>query len=286
MTVASRPKRIWITRSAPYCDSSASLLRRYGFKVLAVPVLRIRPIAVSHPRNAPDALAFTSAHGVLNHPNDPAWRHLPVYTAGNHSAEAARAAGYSNVYSTEGDLDALKALIARTLPGPARLFVFGARESAVDLAGFLRQGGYEAEQFIVYEAHPSSGPELGEAIDALQRIDGICVYSPRAAERIAEEFQTRSWRGTVFCISEACARPFPIQDHVLVEVATRPDEQALRDLVRWRWSDAIGRAARPPSLALRDFRILVRPGNTANDNRRDIPPAGEPDGDDPPPTAA
>jgi len=291
MTFLSRRKMIWITRSAPYSHSSANLLQREGFRTLVAPVLQVRPIASALPSTLPDALVFTSAHGVLHHPHQSEWRHLPVFTVGNHTAETVAAAGYSNVHSADGDVHDLEELIATSLPRTANLFLFGARELAGDLDSSLAERGFGVERFVVYEARSSTDHDLSEAITFLPRIDGICVYSPRSADRVAEMLRATPWHGTIFCISEACAARFPVRDHLLVQVAERPDERALRDLVRLRWSDATRRAAQPPSFDLRAFRSFVRPkAGIANDNRKATQqgPAREPhgDGDDPPPTAA
>ena len=257
MSFSSR-KLIWITRSAPYSHGSANLLQRVGFRALIAPVLQIRPVASAFPATVPDALIFTGAHAVLHHPHDPAWRHLPVFTLGNQASETATAAGYSNVRSAEGDIRDLEELAAILLPARARLFLFGSLDVAVDLEVRLAARGFPVERFIVSETLSSTDHDLRHAIIALPRIDGICVYSPRSAERVAEVLRSRPWHGTVFCVSERCAAYFPPRDHVLVQVAERPDERALCDLVRSRWSDAIRRAAQPPSLDLRDFRSLVR----------------------------
>jgi uroporphyrinogen-III synthase len=286
-----RRKLIWITRSAPYSHSSANLLQRVGFRALVAPVLQIRPIASASPSTVPDALIFTGAHAVLHHPHDSAWRHLPVFTVGNHASETAAAAGYSNVRSAEGDVRDLEGLAAFSLRRRAKLLLFGSLDVASDLDARLTARGFTVERFIVSETRSSTDHDLRNAINALPRIDGICVYSPRSAQRVAEVLRSRPWHGTIFCLSEPCAAYFPARDHILVQVAERPDERALCDLVRSRWSDAIRRAAHPPSLDLRDFRSLVRTRKRiANDNREAIQqgPSREPngDGDDPPPTAA
>ena len=76
------------------------------------PLLAIRPI----PQPAPDltgvaALAFTSANGVAAFAALTPDRSRPVFTVGDATAQAARAAGFARVESAGGDLDRLAALI-------------------------------------------------------------------------------------------------------------------------------------------------------------------------------
>ena len=134
MTVLYRPKMLWITRSAPFGLASARQCGSEGIPALAVPVLQIRPLAVSRPEEVPDAILFTSAQGVRLHPFDPRWKDVAVLTVGDATAEQATAKGYSDVRSAAGDVLDLKALTAATLPRRARIFLFGAREAAGGVA--------------------------------------------------------------------------------------------------------------------------------------------------------
>lgn len=293
MTVLYRSKVLWITRSAPFGLAIARKCGSEGLPALAVPVLQVSPLPVSRPNHVPDAILFTSAQGVRLHSYDPRWKDVAVLTVGDGTAEQALAKGYTDVRSAVGDVEDLKALIAQTLPRRARIFLFGARDAAGDLDAFLRLSRYDVEQYIVYETRGSTDGELRNAIDLLDRIDGICVYSPKDAERVSQLLGNRRWGGTIFCLSQACAARIEPRDGLKVEVADRPSESALRQLVRCRWliirSEACADAARAPSLALRNFRSELRQG-VANDNpnasSRPFARAPEPGDDEPPPTAA
>ena len=68
MTILYRSKVVWITRSQPFGLKIARLCGGEGLPALAVPLLQVIPLAVSRPEGDPDAILFTSAQGVRNHP--------------------------------------------------------------------------------------------------------------------------------------------------------------------------------------------------------------------------
>lgn len=287
MTILYRPKVIWITRSQPFGLKIARLCGREGLPALAVPLLQVIPLAVSRPEGVPDAILFTSAQGVRNHPYDPRWRDVPVLTVGDATAAEALAKGYHNVRSADGNVEDLKALTAREVAGPARIFLFAARDPAGDLEKFLKTSGYRVVRFAVYETRGSTDLELRPAVNLLDRINGICVYSPKAAKRLSEVLRMHSWEGTVFCLSPACADRIGAIEGVRVAVAQHPNDRSLRHLVRCQWKLTHPDACADESHA---SNARVEFLSIANDNRRAVPrPLGEiftGDGDDPPPTAA
>ena len=287
MTILYRPKVVWITRSQPFGLKIARLCGSEGLPALAVPLLQVIPLAVSRPEDVPDAILFTSAQGVRNHPYDPRWRDVPVLTVGDATAAEALARGYHNVRSAGGDVEDLKALTAAEVSRPARIFLFGARDPAGDLEAFLKTSGYRVDRFAAYETRGSTDLELRHAIDLLDRISGICVYSPKAAQRLSELLHKHRWEGTIFCLSRACADRIGTIDGVEIEVAPRPNDHALRHLVRCKWELTHPAACADNIKASTAKAEFLR---VANDNPNAVPKqlAGifKSDGDDPPPTAA
>lgn len=287
MTILYRPKVLWITRSQPFGLKIARLCGSEGLPALAVPLLQVIPLAVSRPEDVPDAILFTSAQGVRNHPYDPRWRDVPVLTVGDATAAEALAKGYHNVRSAGGNVEDLKALTATEVAGPARIFLFTARDPAGDLEKFLKMNGYRADRFAVYETRSSTDIELRHAIDLFDRISGICVYSPKAAERLSELLRLDSWEGTVFCLSQVCADRIGAIEGVRVAVARHPNDRSLRHLVRCQWKLTHPAACVDDSRASGARAEFLR---IANDNPKASAKAlagmFKGDGDDPPPTAA
>ncbi|MCC2981192.1 uroporphyrinogen-III synthase [Sphingomonas sp. IC4-52] len=277
--------RIWVTRTAPENAKTAAKLRDLGHEPVCVPVLDVRPTPAEPPLTPPHAIVFTSINGVRHHPRQTALVDIPVFAVGDRTAAAAVRAGYADVRSANGDVFALQRLIREQLPAPGRLVHFGARDVAGDLRAMLRRFGYLVDRRVVYAAHSVALRWLLQVRNGLGSIDGIVVHSPRAADRVARVLAGTTWRGKVWCISEACARRFAGMPGVLTRHAAQPNEAALLDLVQ---------RAEPPRLPFRTPPSAegspspARPGKPANDNDR--PPGGgngkgfDP-GEGPPPAA-
>src|SRR5438552_1880361 len=98
--------RVLVTRPEPDGERTAAKLRARGAEVLLAPLLQIelfRDVALG---NGPwVALAMTSANAVpaiTQHPRRGELLALPAYVVGQRTAEAARAAGFSDVTSADG----------------------------------------------------------------------------------------------------------------------------------------------------------------------------------------
>ena len=99
-------KRVLVTRSEPGASETAQRLAGLGFEPIVEPVFEIEPIeGVTLP--AFDALAFTSANGVRVFAHLNPRRDAPVFCVGARTADEARAAGFANVTSADGDVSAL-----------------------------------------------------------------------------------------------------------------------------------------------------------------------------------
>lgn len=180
------------------------------------PLLAIRPL----PRAAPDltgiaALAFTSRNGVDAFAALSDDRSRPVFTVGDATAEAARAAGFDPVHSAAGALGELARLLAEAAPGP--VLAPGALEPAGDLAALLA-GRVEVRALPVYEA-------VGTAAAAPAAFDAVLIHSPRAARALAALGPFAGQAAVV--ISDAAAAALADTPGLEIRVAARPDEAAL-----------------------------------------------------------
>ncbi|GAA0870268.1 uroporphyrinogen-III synthase [Brevundimonas basaltis] len=187
-----------------------------GFEPLVAPLLRIEPI----PQPAPDltgvdALAFTSRNGVAAFARLSGERTLPVFTVGDATAGAARAAGFAVVRSAAGALADLVRLLAEAAPGP--VLAPGALEPSGDLQALLA-GRAEVRTLPVYRA-----VETGAAPPAA--FDALLIHSPRAARAVAA--CGRFAGQTAVVISEAAAAPLTASAGLETRIAARPDEAAL-----------------------------------------------------------
>lgn len=276
----ARPLFLWVTRSAPFNHETAEHLQAAGHNPLKLPVLHTRPLEHDRVSADVDALVFTSPNGVRHHRFCESLAGTPVFAVGDRTAKLARDAGYANVTSAGGDVVDLYDLIRTRLVPPARIVHLSAAAPAGDLVGQLRQVGFDAERRSVYESVDTEFDQLRPALAALPWVDGVIIHSPRAGKRVASFLADLSgrWNGAAYCISEAAAAPLKRLGGVRTEVARRPNDRALRDLVvattnEDQDKDPSDKTSTPGQGVVVPFR------------RPNLPPAPHPD-DPTPPSAA
>ena len=229
--------RIWVTRTAPDAEATAARLRTLGHAPLVAPLLEVRASGAASPSlDGVGALAFTSRNGVTAFASVCAERGLPVFAVGEATARAARGAGFGEVQSADGDVQALAALIAnRRERFTGALLHPGAHEPADDLPGALKALGINARAHPMYRTDPATLPLAVTAALAARpvELDGVLVHSARAAECLAAlpELQRAAQSITAFCISPAAAAPLRSLDLRSVAIAPQPDETALLNLL-------------------------------------------------------
>lgn len=223
-----QPLRVLVTRSEPGASETAAKLREIGFEVIVEPLFAIAPLPVNLPDF--DALAFTSANGVRRLAMLSPRRDVPVWCVGGRTAQAAREAGFADVDSADGDVNALEALIARDLKAGKRLLHVGNEESRGDLAGRLTAAGHQADFLAVFRAVPVEAPgaRLGGVLAGREAIDAILIHSPRAGAILAGLAVGSSAQSPlrIVAISQAAARPLQALE-AKIEIAATPDEAAM-----------------------------------------------------------
>jgi uroporphyrinogen-III synthase len=228
-------RRIWVTRGSPGAEATAARLLAMGFEALVDPLLEVRDLSPALDLAGVVALAFTSVNGVAAFARLDADRALPVFAVGDRTARAAREAGFEDVASADGDVEALAALIvdqAKRLDGA--VLHPSALEPAGDLVSFLVAAGLSARRIAVYETFdrdPASATLAG-----LDDLDAVLLHSPRAARRLAEILARRPAPGLrALCLSAAVAQPLEalVQSGVLgsAAFAPHPSETALLNLL-------------------------------------------------------
>src|SRR6202041_832344 len=96
---------ILVTRPHPDDDSTAASLRARGFEVLLAPMLRFEPVAFDDEDLRYGAVIVTSANalrGIEHQLKGSKLLKLPLFAVGEHTAAAARGAGFATVISGEG----------------------------------------------------------------------------------------------------------------------------------------------------------------------------------------
>lgn len=150
-----------------------------GLRAVAAPIFHVEPIAWSAPDPAAfDSVLLTSANAArLAGPGLAAFAHLPCYTVGDATADAARLAGFAATRA--GDADGAALLAQMASDGSARIFHPCGRDH-----GALSQSGIRIERRVVYTSH--AGEALSApALEALAVGTLVLLHSPRAASHFA-----------------------------------------------------------------------------------------------------
>jgi uroporphyrinogen-III synthase len=233
--------RILVTRPAPDGERTATALRARGHDVLVAPLLRVETIAADLDEGPFSALAFTSANAaraIKEHPRYAELVALPAFAVGARTAEALRAAGFGNVISAQGDVNALARLIVTQLAGKQGSVLYLAGEDrSGDLAGDLAWSNISASDAEIYRAvaETSLPPPVRDAL-AAQTLDGVLHFSRRSAQVFldcakAAGLLDRALAPTHYCLSRQVADPLAAVGAAAIRVAPRPEEAALIALI-------------------------------------------------------
>lgn len=180
--------RVLVTRPEPEASRTAGALADLGHEALVAPLFVAEPLAACLDR-ACDALAVTSPRTPAMLPAEALdrLRALTAFAVGDRTAEALAAAGFGDIRSASGDVDALAAMIAAAgLPPGARILHPGGEERAGDLASALAPAGLAVVPVAVYRMRPLAAlpVAVGEGLRS-GSIAAALHYSPRAAEVFA-----------------------------------------------------------------------------------------------------
>jgi len=243
---------VLVTRPHPDDETTAASLRAKGFDVLCAPMLRFEPVAVHEDMNARySAVIVTSANalrGVEPLLKGHRMLELPLFAVGDHTAAAARRAGFTHVVSANGDAANLRDLVlaslrAKELKKASTLLYLAGAEIARDLASELEESGFRVVTQTTYRmiAVKSLPSEARDAFAANQ-VGAVLHYSQRSARAFLDAARAAGVEISALaipqcCISATVASVVRDAGATQVVVAATPDENAL--------FEALERALRP-----------------------------------------
>ena len=243
---------VLVTRPHPDDETTAARLRARGFDVLRAPMLRFEPVAVHEDMNARySAVVVTSGNGLRGiepHLKGHRMLELPLFAVGDHTAAAARRAGFTHVVSANGDAANLRDLVlaslrAKELKKASTLLYLAGAEIARDLASELEESGFRVVTQTTYRmiAVKSLPSEARDAFAANQ-VEAVLHYSQRSARAFLDAARAAGVEISALaipqcCISATVASVVRDAGATQVVVAAAPDENAL--------FEALERALRP-----------------------------------------
>lgn len=237
---------ILVTRPAPDNQKTAAALRARGHDVLLSPMLRFEPVAFEDDGEiAFDAVILSSANAVRaieDHAARARLLLLPVFAVGEHTAQIALEAGFTNITVADGDAISLRERIVESaaagkLKKKAALCYIAGADLTRDLAGELGARGFTVVTRTAYRMVPVAG--FSDAVSGAFRagsIEAVLHYSRRSARAYldaarADGVEISALALPQCCISEAVAAVLREAGAMQVAAARTPDEKALLDAV-------------------------------------------------------
>jgi uroporphyrinogen-III synthase len=237
---------VLVTRPQPDDEATAASLRAKGLNVLLAPMLRFEPVAFHDDADAHyGAVVVTSANalrGIEPHLTGSRLLKLPLFAVGEHTAIAARRAGFGHVIPAHGDAASLRDSVlagvkAKTLKKASTLLYLAGADLARDLAGELGERGFSVVTYTTYRMNPvaSLPHEVSDAF-AANRIEAVLHYSRRSARAFLDATRAAGVEISALavpqcCISDAVALIVRDAGATQVMVARSPDENALFEVL-------------------------------------------------------
>jgi uroporphyrinogen-III synthase len=233
--------RLLVTRPEPDGERTAQALRARGHAVVLAPLLRTENVDFVLPEQAFSAVVLTSANAaraIADHPGRAQLTALTAFSVGRRTADAARAVGFRDVRSADGDKRDLVDLLRTDLPrmessDRAPLLYLAGEDRADDLAA----AGLPVHIAVVYRALKADHfpPPVAAAL-AQRAIDGVLHFSARSAEAYLDCAAHDAIRESAlapvhYCLSRQVAAPLSAVGVAVVRIAARPDEASLLELV-------------------------------------------------------
>ncbi|QIO30622.1 uroporphyrinogen-III synthase [Bradyrhizobium sp. 1(2017)] len=235
---------ILVTRPHPDNETTADNLRARGHVVLLAPVLKFEPVVFHDEGEASyDGIIITSTNairGAALQLRDLGLLKLPLFAVGEHTAAAARDAGFADVIAAGGDAAALRDKVVRSardkvVKKTSTLLYLAGADLSRDLGGELGAEGFNVVTQTTYRMAPVKvlPREVCDGF-AAHGIDAVLHYSRRSARAFLDAARDEGVEISALaipqcCLSETIAGVLREAGASQVLVAATPDENALFD---------------------------------------------------------
>jgi uroporphyrinogen-III synthase len=217
-------------------------LRARGHQPIVAPLSEVELLAKVDLKAGPwAAIVLTSAtalSGIVSFAAGKECLDVPIFAVGDATAKAARAKGFTEVASAGGRVNDLINLVVARLQPPARVLYLAGEQRSGDLAGALRAKNFEVDLVVVYRFLNARVLPEPAAAALNSELDGVLHFSRAAAEAFVNAagnsnlLDVALTKPAHFCISDQVAAPLRQAGAARIEVAARPDQDALLELCR------------------------------------------------------
>jgi len=226
-----------LTRPTIESEALARELESHDIDSIVAPLLSIVQ------RDGPDleadlaqaqAVLLTSANGARAFAKATDLRDVALYVVGDATAAAARAEGFTEIVSADGDAAALAALVGEQLtPDAGPLMHASGDHVAGDIEAAISDAGFDYKRTVLYDAVAAETLPDGLLL-ALRggSVDGVLLFSPRSARTFVHLVRQSDVAAdlkniTAYCLSDSVAA---LADRDLwrrVVIAARPRSDSL-----------------------------------------------------------
>ncbi len=221
--------RILVTRPLREAQTTARALSARGHSTIISPVLEIVGTNATTDASPYGGVIATSAHAItcLDLNLRIALQNLPLYVVGERTAQAAQAAGFTQIKATCPQASDLLATLS-PLPSQHWLYLAG-HDRKPDLETGLQLKGHAVTPLIIYEARAAAhlDPQAHAAL-AQRKIDAVLHYSRRSAELFLALAQTDGLAAQAQALHHICLSNdvgAAIGAHAII--AQTPDQEGL-----------------------------------------------------------
>lgn len=221
---------ILVTRPEPDNRATAEKLRALGYEALLAPLLRFEAVPAELDGEFAGVI-ITSANALRAAAIPRRLRALPLFAVGDHTAAAARDAGFRDARSAHGDASDLVAVVKAAKISPL-LYLAGENVSA-DLPARLAEFGIVAVAKTVYRMAPAQTlPDDAKKALAGGTVAAVLHYSLQSAKAFVAVARAAGIEGSALalpqiCISDRIAQFLREAGATRLAVAVTADENAL-----------------------------------------------------------
>ena len=229
---------VLVTRPEPGASDTAARVAALGYRPIVAPLLEIRMLRASLPPSGRmQAILATSGNAIPALPAS--HRYLPLFAVGEATAAHARASGFAQVVSADGDAIALASLVTRRSDrhaGP--LLLASGRGQGGALAADLRARGFRVIRRVVYAAAPVANlPDIARDAFVMGRLTAALFFSVETARHCVRLLQAARLHEVVRSVEAmAIGQPAAVALEMLpwrrIRVAARPNQDAMLALLR------------------------------------------------------
>lgn len=221
---------ILVTRPEPDNRATEAKLRAKGYRALLAPLLRFEPVPAALGNDTFAGVIITSANALRATQIPETLRALPLFAVGDHTAAAARQAGFADPRSAHGDVKSLMALVAKE--GTSPLLYLAGEDVSADLGAQLAKSGIAVITRTVYRmAAAHALPDDVKAALTNGGVKAVLHYSRQSAAAFVAAARAAGLQAALalpqVCLSDRIAQFLKEAGATRLAVAAAPDEEAL-----------------------------------------------------------